>query len=213
MFPVRARFLKKTATEFGRISQAVTRIALANAGVHFTLVHNGKSVLDLPPVEDVRERLAALFGRDLVDRLGHIHTVQGDVALDGFVARRFNLTTRVGKFIDPLADKLIMMTACVMLTLPIWGLTGSRAPLKGEIATIIIARDALICIYVLVSYLAGERGVFEPTKLGRATTFVQMFMIATTLVGTNIALVSGTTLATWLIARWVPLHWNESLCE
>ncbi len=36
-------------------------------------------------------------------------------------------------------------------------------------------------------------------------------LLATTLVGTNIALVSGTTLATWLIARWVPAHWNESL--
>lgn len=106
-------------------------------------------------------------------------------ALDGFVARRFKLSTRVGKFIDPLADKLIMITACVMLTLPLWGFADSRAPLKGEIATIIIARDALICIYVLVSYLAGERGVFEPTKLGRATTFVQMLMIATTLVGTT----------------------------
>lgn len=116
--------------------------------------------------------------------IGIFVTIAVGDALDGFVARRFNLTTRVGKFIDPLADKLIMMTACVMLTLPIWGLTGSRAPLKGEIATIIIARDALICIYVLVSFLAGERGVFEPTKLGRATTFVQMFMIATTLVGT-----------------------------
>ncbi|MCK4851266.1 MAG: DUF21 domain-containing protein, partial [Phycisphaerae bacterium] len=36
-------------------------------------------------------------------------------------------------------------------------------------------------------------------------------LLATTLVGTNIALVSGTTLATWLIARWFPTDWNESL--
>ncbi len=36
-------------------------------------------------------------------------------------------------------------------------------------------------------------------------------LLATTLVGTNIAEVTGTTLATWLIARWVSPHWNESL--
>ncbi len=36
-------------------------------------------------------------------------------------------------------------------------------------------------------------------------------LLATTLVGTNIAMVAGVTLATWLIARWVPSHWNESL--
>lgn len=36
-------------------------------------------------------------------------------------------------------------------------------------------------------------------------------LLATTLVGTNIAVVSSTTMATWLIARWVPLHWSESL--
>lgn len=36
-------------------------------------------------------------------------------------------------------------------------------------------------------------------------------LLATTLVGTNIAVVVGTTLATWLIARWIPTDWNESL--
>ena len=36
-------------------------------------------------------------------------------------------------------------------------------------------------------------------------------LLATTLVGTNIAVVTGTTLATWLVARWVPPHWDESL--
>jgi len=92
--PVRARFLKKTATEFGRIAEAVTRVALANAAVQFTLVHNGKPTLDLPAVEDLRERLAGLYGRDLVDRLGHVHAVEGDLALDGFIAPPYE--TRAG---------------------------------------------------------------------------------------------------------------------
>lgn len=104
-------------------------------------------------------------------------------ALDGYVARRFNLSTREGKFIDPLADKLLMVTSCVMLAIPIWGLPGNRAPLEPEVATIVIARDVFICIWVLVAYLAGEKAVFEPTRLGRLTTFTQMLMIAAALTG------------------------------
>ncbi len=105
-------------------------------------------------------------------------------ALDGYIARRFNLVTREGKFIDPLADKLIMVTACVMLALPIWGLPGERAPLRSEVATIIIARDLFICIWVLVAYISGEQIVFKATRLGRFTTFMQMLMISAALVGT-----------------------------
>lgn len=105
-------------------------------------------------------------------------------ALDGYIARRFNMSSLEGKFIDPLADKLIMITACVLLAMPLWGLPGDRAPLRSEIATIIIARDVLICIYVVAAYLAGHQGAFEPTWLGRFTTFIQMLMIAVTLVAT-----------------------------
>lgn len=105
-------------------------------------------------------------------------------ALDGYIARRFNLSTREGKFIDPLADKLIMMAACVMLALPIWGLPDEGAPLRSEVAIIVVTRDVLICIWVVVAYLAGEKRIFEPTKLGRFTTFTQMLMIAAALVGT-----------------------------
>jgi DNA mismatch repair protein MutL len=84
--PVRARFLKKTATEFGHIAEMATRIALANAAIHFTLVHNGTTVLDLPAVDDLRERLAAVFGRDLVEHLGRVELVEHDVAIEGYVA-------------------------------------------------------------------------------------------------------------------------------
>lgn len=116
--------------------------------------------------------------------IGIFVTIALGDALDGYVARRFNLSTREGKFIDPIADKLLMVTSCVMLAIPIWGLAGGRAPLGPEVATIIIARDAFICIWVLVAYLAGEKAVFDPTRLGRFTTFMQMLMIAAALGGT-----------------------------
>jgi len=114
----------------------------------------------------------------------------GDL-LDGLVARRFKLVSIEGKFIDPLADKLLMTTACVFLALPMWGMPDSQAPLAGEVAVIIIARDVLICVWVVATFLAGTRRVYEPTRLGRLTTFVQMVALGSTLAGTIWADVYG----------------------
>jgi CDP-diacylglycerol---glycerol-3-phosphate 3-phosphatidyltransferase len=105
-------------------------------------------------------------------------------AIDGYVATRFNMSSLEGKFIDPLADKLLMITACVCLALPLWGLPNGEPPLQPEIAIIIIARDFLICAWVVISFMAGGRVVFSPSQLGRVTTFVQMVMLGMMLLGT-----------------------------
>lgn len=107
----------------------------------------------------------------------------GDL-LDGFIARRWHMTTLEGKFIDPLADKLLMTTACVFLALPLWGPPGGEPPLEPTIAIIIVARDVLISLWVASAMLAGARTVFEPSRLGKATTFVQMAMLVMMVVGT-----------------------------
>ncbi len=48
--PVRHKFLRSPQTEMGHSIEAVTRLALAHPGIHFTLSHNGRLVHDLPPV-------------------------------------------------------------------------------------------------------------------------------------------------------------------
>ena len=103
-------------------------------------------------------------------------------ALDGYVARRLHLETIEGKFIDPMADKLVMTSACILLALPLWG--SATPPLRLEIAIIIIARDLLICLMVIIAYIANIMKVFEPSRLGRWTTFTQMVMISTAMAGT-----------------------------
>jgi len=105
-------------------------------------------------------------------------------AIDGYIATRFNMTTLEGKFIDPLADKLLMITACVCLALPLWGLPDGEPPLQPEIAILIVARDLLICAWVVISFMAGSRVVSSPSQLGRVTTFVQMLMLGMMLLGT-----------------------------
>jgi CDP-diacylglycerol--glycerol-3-phosphate 3-phosphatidyltransferase len=107
----------------------------------------------------------------------------GDL-FDGYIARKFNLTSPEGKFIDPLADKLLMTTACVFLALPIWMMPNGEPPLLPEVAVVIIARDVLIVVWVLAAFLAGAKRVYEASILGRVTTFVQMSMTGATLAGT-----------------------------
>jgi len=84
--PVRHKFLKTTQTEMGHISEAVTRLALGHPQIHFTLNHNGRLVHDLPPVEQARDRIAALFGQDLAESLIEIDNSDEQVRLQGFVA-------------------------------------------------------------------------------------------------------------------------------
>lgn len=84
--PVRRKFLRTTQTEMGHVSEAFTRVALAYPAVHCTLKHNGRSVYDLPPVEDWRDRIAAFFGHDLAVDLIEVASADDGITLAGFVA-------------------------------------------------------------------------------------------------------------------------------
>ena len=84
--PVRHKFLRTTQTEMGHITEAVTRLALAYPQVHFTLNHGGRLVHDLPPVENLRDRVTTLFGEDLAGSLIEIESADEEVSLHGFVA-------------------------------------------------------------------------------------------------------------------------------
>ena len=59
----------RAQTEMGHSIEAVTRLALAHPHIHFTLAHNGRTMHDLPPVADIRGRIAAFFGDELADDL------------------------------------------------------------------------------------------------------------------------------------------------
>jgi DNA mismatch repair protein MutL len=84
--PVRRKFLRASQTEIGHCTEAFTRIALAQPGIHFTLRHNDKLLFDLPPTANWRERIAAFFGRDIEQSLIPLDNTDGDVRLFGFAA-------------------------------------------------------------------------------------------------------------------------------
>mgnify|MGYP001984919866 CR=1 FL=1 len=85
--PVRRKFLRTKQTEMGHCNEALTRIALANPEVHFTLTQNNQLITDLPRVNDWRQRIVALFGDQIGDSLIAISGEDdGGVQLRGFVA-------------------------------------------------------------------------------------------------------------------------------
>src|SRR6185503_18312906 len=61
--PARRKFLRTPATEVGHVVEAVTRIAVASPGVGFRVEHDGRELLALPPVGDLRQRLVQTLGR------------------------------------------------------------------------------------------------------------------------------------------------------
>src|SRR3954469_13141505 len=84
--PVRHKFLRSVQTEMGHSIEAMTRLALAHPRIHFTLSHNGKTVHDLPPVADIRGRIAAFFGDELANDSIEIKSEHDGVVLSGYVA-------------------------------------------------------------------------------------------------------------------------------
>lgn len=95
--PVRHKFLRSPQTEMGHSIEAMTRLALAYPGVHFTLTHNGRVMHDLPPAEDTRARIAAFFGEELANDLIEVESENEGISLSGFVANPMHsrATTRM----------------------------------------------------------------------------------------------------------------------
>ncbi|HEY2785439.1 MAG TPA: DNA mismatch repair endonuclease MutL [Fimbriiglobus sp.] len=84
--PVRKKFLKATATELGHTCETVTRLALAHPTLHLTLRNNGRTVYDVPPSADPRDRIGLFCGKDVRDALYPIDSGPGPARLTGFIA-------------------------------------------------------------------------------------------------------------------------------
>lgn len=112
--------------------------------------------------------------------------------LDGYIARSRNQITRFGKFMDPLADKLLVTAALVSLVelqvLPAWA------------AMIIIARE--FAITGLRSVAAAEGIVIAASGWGKAKTVTQIVAIIAALINLN-----KDSLSTWVIFNIIPFSY------
>ena len=103
--------------------------------------------------------------------------------VDGYIARRYNQRSELGAILDPLADKLLLVSAVVLLsydhepfldTIPLW-LTG-----------IIMGRDVLMVIGLVVIQVVVGRVTVRPRMVGKVATVLQM-----------------------VVVLWVLLRWHE----
>lgn len=94
--------------------------------------------------------------------------------IDGFLARRLKQESELGTIIDPIADKLLLTTAFVMLTIPGMLSEGRHLPVPFWVTACVIGRDiAIVAVAGAINMMTGFRG-FKPSWLGKASTFVQV---------------------------------------
>jgi cardiolipin synthase len=98
--------------------------------------------------------------------------------VDGFVARRFNQESELGTIIDPIADKLLMTVAFIVLTMPNVLHPTRHLPVPFWVTAAVIGRDVLIVTVAgAINVMTGFHG-FKPSWLGKLSTFVQVVAVA-----------------------------------
>jgi cardiolipin synthase len=95
-------------------------------------------------------------------------------ALDGLIARRYGQKTSIGTVLDPLADKLLMVTSIVILSLPQMGFPNV---LPRWLTILLISRDILMMLVALVIVLMVGWRFFKPSVYGKASTVLQMLTV------------------------------------
>ena len=113
-------------------------------------------------------------------------------ALDGFIARVFHKKSDLGAYLDPLADKILLIAAYITLAilkmLPPW------------LAILIISRDVIILLGVLVLYLNRQPVKVHPSLLSKSTTCLQIATILMILLNSYLTIDPFKVYAFWLTA-------------
>ena len=102
-------------------------------------------------------------------------------AVDGYMARRIRQITRLGAFLDPVADKLLITSACLLLISPRAMIEGF--PLPSTVVVLIIGKDVFLTIGFIIVYFITSRFYTSPVIVGKIATALQLSMVAGILLG------------------------------
>lgn len=136
---------------------SIFRILLVPVFIGFA-VYYGQSVAEGAPDERLRLGTVIVFGLAAISD-----------ALDGWIARRFNQQTRLGAVLDPLADKLLMTSAILVLSFTTWP---QRFPLWFPL--ILLSRDVLSSIAAWVIHYHTGTVRIRPHWTGKVATVCQI---------------------------------------
>ncbi len=122
--------------------------------------------------------------------------------LDGLLARRFDQESQLGTILDPIADKLMLVTAFIVLSMrsvfpqPL----PSHLPVPFWVTVTVISRDVFIIVgAAAINIMTGFRG-FRPSWLGKLNTNVQIISIIAIMFAASVPYYTGLYLPTVYVA-------------
>jgi cardiolipin synthase len=93
--------------------------------------------------------------------------------LDGLLARKLGQQTSLGRILDPMADKLLLTTAFVVLSFSNFGFE----PIPFWLTATVISRDVFIALGALLIFMTTGFSGFRPSSPGKVNTAVQLAMV------------------------------------
>ena len=93
--------------------------------------------------------------------------------VDGFIAKRFNQTTRLGAYLDPLADKLLLVSIYLAL--------GFLGTIPSLLVIIVVSRDVMIVGAVILSWVLDKPIEMKPLWISKINTAGQILLAGTVL--------------------------------
>ena len=116
--------------------------------------------------------------------LGVMFVIGASDFLDGLLARRLNARTRLGAILDPLADKVLIISASIALAVPATAVPGARLP--GYVVVAIVGKDLWVIGGFMVVHMVTGRFRVHPTLWGKASTFAQIVMVLAVLLSPDL---------------------------
>ena len=91
-------------------------------------------------------------------------------AVDGWLAKRWNMQTELGAYLDPMADKLLIVSIYVAL--------GVAGELPSWLVIAVVSRDILIVLGVVLCWIIGQPVAIQPHNVSKANTVSQLMLAA-----------------------------------
>lgn len=98
--------------------------------------------------------------------------------IDGLIARRYNQKSELGTILDPIADKLLMTVAFIVLSMPNFLQPVKHLPVPFWVAATVIGRDIFILAVAISIFIITGFRKFKPSILGKLSTFVQVTAVS-----------------------------------